>query len=483
MRHEGSRFGMLINDVCAPSMMTPCALFVGFLFHLSYGRRRLKYEAKVRAAANPTLDGTPNTGSKRHGKKRRLFLYKLRKILSRFQLARARHRPPPDSEQQPDGAQRVTLMAVAVNLSLAVLKLIGGVIGTSAALVADAGHSFSDLISDGITLWAVRMARLPPDEDHPYGHGKFEAVGAFGVSILVISAGVGIGVQSCTLLRSLACETCATAIPSTGLPGVLALAVCMISIVSKEFLYRATDLVGRRLKSPVLQANAKHHRSDVWSSVVALVGVAGSWFGIRCLDPIAALGVAIMVFRMGADVAVDALGQLTDTTDDSIVSAVKRAAAKVSGTAGVKNVRARAMGSTWLAEVEVLPDEFVQSASAADHLAARVQCAVRAAVPDASECLVRVNTGNFGCEAMARMPTPREIDVQVKQLLKALPEIHATTRTMTHFLDGAPSVEVWIKVSPEHSIGECTQIAERARSVLLAGESSLVSAQVHLALA
>lgn len=408
----------------------------------------------------------------------------LRSWWTQIQVSRARHRPPMhDAEAENDhvSAQHVTYLAAWVNVSLAFLKLGAGLLCSSAALVADAGHSFSDLISDGVTLWAVRMAQIPPDKDHPYGHGRFEAVGALGVSILVLAAGFGIGVEAWQLLVAVILNT-GTAIPQT--PGLAALLACIASIASKEYLFRLTDEVGRRLNSPVIRANAAHHRSDAYSSAVAIVGVAGARFGMRALDPVAALVVAGMVFKMGVNIAADALGQLTDTTDRGIVTAVERAARGVPGVAAVFRARARAAGSHWLVEVDVMPGQFVTSLSAADHLAACVQHTVLNKVKDAVECLVRVRTSTLPCPTCTLdvSPTPQEIDASVRGCLQAVPGVKAVSRTMTHFSASFPSVEVWIEVASDRSVEHCSHIASAARDAILSSEPALQQALIHLAL-
>lgn len=217
------------------------------------------------------------------------------------------------------------------------------------------------------------------------------------------------------------------------------------------------------------------------------MGVIGSALGIRWMDPLAALGVAAMVLHMGFGGIADALGQLTDTCDKSVVKAVRQAANRVSGTTKVSGCRARAMGSHWYVEVEVFPDEYVESASAVDNLAARVQYEVLSSVKDASECLVRVRqTPELEADQIAHMvqlQTPREIDVHARKVLdEHLPEVEAVTRTMTHFVSESPSVEVWIKVSPDKTVFECQDIALKARRLLMGEHSNLAWAKVHLAL-
>eukprot|EP00931_Biecheleriopsis_adriatica_P029625 TRINITY_DN17562_c0_g1_i1.p1 TRINITY_DN17562_c0_g1~~TRINITY_DN17562_c0_g1_i1.p1 ORF type:complete len:570 (-),score=65.42 TRINITY_DN17562_c0_g1_i1:270-1760(-) len=386
------------------------------------------------------------------------------------------------NDVKPVSGQRITLVGAVVNVVLACLKLLVGLSSKSMALVADAGHSLSDLIGDGVTLWAVHMASMPPDEEHPYGHGRFESVGALGVGVLVVFAGMGIAKEALVELRDVfsvhAAQTSAT-------PTSWALQVCILSILSKELLYRATDAVGRQLNSPVLRANASHHRSDAWSSVVAGIGIVGSLFGFQSLDPFAAMVVAFMVLRMGLDIMAESLSHLTDTTDRGIIKSVEAAALCVPGAADVKEVRARAMGSQWQVEAVVAPSKFVHSVTAAAHLAAQVRQNVLTEVPEAQECLVRVHSSSLAeFSRLQSLPDPQEIDSQVRQILAPVSEILEVKRTMTHydFIKYSPIVEVWIQVSPRLAVEECSRIADRSRQLLLASELDLAHADVHLAL-
>jgi Cation efflux family len=183
-------------------------------------------------------------------------------------------------------ADRVTWMGVIINLLLSIAKLVVGIAQHSSVLIADAGHSLSDLVSDFITLWSVNVARLPPDEDHPYGHYKFEAIGSLFLSLTLLMTGVSVGLHSQQqfLLHILKTTTTTTTTPSAtaasatniASPGPLALLVAGISIFSKEWLFRVTKVVGEKINSPVVIANAWHHRSDAYSSVLALLSIAWS---------------------------------------------------------------------------------------------------------------------------------------------------------------------------------------------------------------
>jgi hypothetical protein len=180
-------------------------------------------------------------------------------------------------------ADRITWIGVFINSVLSIGKLVVGITQNSSVLIADAGHSLSDLISDFITLWSVNVSRLPPDDDHPYGHYKFEAIGSLFLSLTLIMTGVTVGLHSqkqlLSILKASNNMASSTSALAAAAPGPLALVVAGISIVSKEWLFRVTKAVGEKLNSPVVIANAWHHRSDAYSSILALLSIA--WAMVR----------------------------------------------------------------------------------------------------------------------------------------------------------------------------------------------------------
>jgi cation diffusion facilitator family transporter len=198
-------------------------------------------------------------------------------------------------------ADRVTWIGVWVNLFLSVGKLAIGITSHSSVLVADAGHSLSDLFSDFITLWSVNVARIPPDDDHPYGHYKFEAIGSLFLSLTLLATGASVGLMANKQLMEVlhatttsSSTTAAAAAAAVQLPGPLALVMAGISIASKEWLFRITKQVGDRLRSPVVIANAWHHRSDAYSSILALLSIAWAMTGFAAADAAAGMYVILL---------------------------------------------------------------------------------------------------------------------------------------------------------------------------------------------
>ena len=167
---------------------------------------------------------------------------------------------------------KVTLIGSAVNAILIVMKFIAGFVGKSSAMVADAVHSLSDFISDIIVLIFVKIAGKPQDKTHDYGHGKFETLATMIIGILLTITGFGLMINGVdTVIRSLHGELLER-------PTMLALIVAVVSIASKEWLYRYTVSSGKKLNSQAVIANAWHHRSDAVSSLGTLIGISGAMF-------------------------------------------------------------------------------------------------------------------------------------------------------------------------------------------------------------
>jgi len=187
---------------------------------------------------------------------------------------------------------RITLWGSAVNVVLTVLKFVAGILGCSAAMIADAVHSLSDLLTDFVVLLFVKISNRPADSEHPYGHGKYETLATSIVAIALFAAGgvlLAEGIEK--MIASLRGET-------LNVPGQIALWAALISIVAKELIYQLTMRVARRVDSTALEANAWHHRTDALSSVATAIGIGGAlllggkW---AILDPLAAALVSIFI--------------------------------------------------------------------------------------------------------------------------------------------------------------------------------------------
>jgi len=251
-----------------------------------------------------------------------------------------------DSQRTARGREtrKVALVSGIVNLLLSLAQILVGLIAGSAALVADGIHSASDLLSDILVWFAARHAAMAPDEDHPYGHGRFETAATLGLGILLALVALGIVWNGFERLFD----------ADRPIPGILALVVAAVGIAAKESLYWYTIVVARRLRSEMLRANAWHHRSDAISSVVVLVGVGGAVLGFTYMDAIAAILVGLMVAKIGWDLGHGALSELVDTAlDEEQVNEAKAVIMGVDGVRSVHMLRTRRHGAEASADVHV----------------------------------------------------------------------------------------------------------------------------------
>ena len=236
---------------------------------------------------------------------------------------------------------KVTLVGGAVNVVLLVFKFVAGIVGHSAAMVADAVHSLSDFVTDIIVLAFVHISGKPKDKSHDYGHGKYE------MAIGIIYSGA---IKITTWIQGGQLEA----------PGLLALWAALLSIVLKEGVYRYSMVKARQLKSQAVEANAWHHRSDALSSVGTAVGIGGAiFFGQRwtVLDPVASVIVGAFIVKVAADLLRSGIGDLMEQSlPDAVEDEILRLAASVPGVSMPHDLRTRRIGNHYAIELHILMD-------------------------------------------------------------------------------------------------------------------------------
>ncbi|RTL15714.1 MAG: cation transporter [Burkholderiales bacterium] len=264
--------------------------------------------------------------------------------------------PAPDDTEDPQhtpaeraaAASRSTWVSVAVNLLLTTVQIIAGLLTKSQGLVADGVHSLSDLIADFVVLLANHHSQKDADEDHPYGHHRYETAASLVLGLLLLGVGAGMLWSSITKLEQP--ETIAQV-------HLAALSVALGALAAKELLFRYMLAVAKRVKSSMLVANAWHARSDAASSLVVGIGIIGNLAGYPILDPIAAAIVGFMVSKMGWEFAWDALHDLMDrAVDEEEVDAIRRTLAETPGIRGVHDIRTRKMGDMVVADAHIEVD-------------------------------------------------------------------------------------------------------------------------------
>ncbi len=333
-------------------------------------------------------------------------------------------------EERADASQRVTLVGAVVNLLLSALKLVVGVLAESAALVADGIHSLSDLFSDALVWFAARHAGEEPDEEHPYGHGRFETAATLALGILLGLVALGIVWD--------AVERVAEGDYPT--PGSLAVWAAAISILAKEALYWYTILVARRVNSRMLAANAWHHRSDAISSVVVLLGILGAMAGWPYLDAVAAVVVGAMVAKIGWDLGWEAMQELVDSAlDPEQVRAAEAAICSVDGVRSIHMLRTRRHGHQATADVHVQVDPRV-SVSEGHMISIAVEERLKEAVEMINDVTVHIDPENDEDGPSCRdLPLRGEVLRLLAERWPPLPEGHAV---VLHYLSGRIEVDL-----------------------------------------
>lgn len=249
-------------------------------------------------------------------------------------------------------------------------------------LVVDAFHSLSDLISDFICILVSCIAQRPADLDHPYGHGRVEMLGSVGVSIMLLAAAYIVGKDSVENILT----------PSTGELEWYTSMAALLSILVKEGLYWYAYIIGKKINSPVIIANAWHHRSDALSSVVALIGtVITLFFKWRYADPLAGFAVALMIGYIGIDILWKSMCSLVDRVPTEVIDKLNSTLASIPGVEGYSDVRAREMGAFLVVDLKlyVHPGTHVEDAEDIQNLVERM---IKEEVKNVTEVMVRITS-------------------------------------------------------------------------------------------
>ncbi len=331
-------------------------------------------------------------------------------------------------------AQRVTLVGAVVNLVLAVGKIVIGTLGQSQALVADGIHSLSDLVSDAVVLVATRHGSREPDPQHPYGHGRIETVATVAVGMLLFGVTAGIVYDAARRLTS----------PETLLhPGPLALVAALLSVLAKEALTRYTLRVARRIRSALLRANAWHHRSDAISSVVVIIGVAGSMAGLPYLDAVAAIFVALMIAKIAWDLSWGGIRELIDTgLDPEDVTRIRQVILSVHGVRAMHMLRSRRMGADALVDVHILVDPRL-SVSEGHQISETVRAKLVRELEDVTDVMVHIDPEDDEVQApCAGLPLRDNLLEELHRRWEGLEAASRIRQVTLHYLDGKIEVDI-----------------------------------------
>lgn len=263
-----------------------------------------------------------------------------------------------------DDARKITLIGFITNVVLTIFKLAAGIVGKSSAMVADAIHSLSDFLTDIIVLISFKLTSKPEDECHNYGHEKYETLAAVIIGFALALAGYQI-------LKSGIIKVIMVAMGHTlSKPGFITLIAAIVSIVSKELLYRYTAIIGKKISSPSVIANAWHHRSDAFSSIGTMIGISGAIIlgrGWAILDPIASIVVSLFIFKAAYGIFKPSINELVEKSlDNEARQGIKGILREFHGVRGYHELRMRKVGTKAVIESHILVDDDLNIKDAHD---------------------------------------------------------------------------------------------------------------------
>ena len=334
--------------------------------------------------------------------------------------------------------RKVTLVGMFVNIFLSLAQLIGGFFTNSQALIADGVHTLSDLASDIVVLIAAKLASKEADDDHPYGHGRFETVATVILGLALAGVAVGIAINATERILN----------PERLLqPEPLALLFAALAIISKEALYHYTISVAKQINSKMLEANAWHHRSDAISSLLVAIGVAGSIFlKIPWLDAAAAILVAVMIFYMGVKLILDSTMELVDTAlEPERTAEIGEFISSIEGVDHMHMLRTRKMGNAILVDVHLQVNSYL-SVSEGHYIAEQVIQKLRNKYPEMQDITVHIDPEDDETSIPTKgLPSRNEIMSIIYPLIKETGIAEDIINIVLHYIDGKIEIEIYLR--------------------------------------
>lgn len=381
------------------------------------------------------------------------------------------HAPVQSARGEPaeryQATRRVTLVGLVVNLLLGIGKILIGIAAHSQSLVADGIHSLSDLATDVMVIFAAKHAHREADEEHPYGHGRIETVMTVALGAVLVLVAIGIAWDAAHRLFN----------PEELLvPGMLALVGALVSVLAKEALYHYTMVVARRLRSKMLRANAWHHRSDAISSIVVMIGVAGTMAGLPYLDAIAAVIVGFMVAKIGWDLAWRSLQELIDTAlDEEELQRIRDAIRDVKGVRALHMLRSRMSGGDALVDVHIQVDPTL-SVSEGHQIGEKVRQTLINDIDSVADVTVHIDPEDDETRPSCdHLPLRHELVEKLRALWADDPVAGQIRDITLHYLDGKVHVDLVLplELAGDRAAAEVLRARLEARARQLDGFGDL----------
>ncbi|MCS4502688.1 cation diffusion facilitator family transporter [Arhodomonas aquaeolei] len=341
-------------------------------------------------------------------------------------------------------AHRVTLLGAGIDTAIGVAKVVAGALVGSAALIADGIHSFSDVLTDAFVIAATHFGRRGPDSNHPYGHGRIETLATLWLGSVLIFVAGGIAWASISRLVH------GTPVHA---PGAWAIGVAVIGLVSKEWIYRYTLAVARRIGSRLLEANAWHSRSDALSTVVVLLGLIGAQFGVGWLDAVAATVVGIMVGQIGGQLLWESSQELVDTAlPEAEQETMREVAEAVEGVRGVHELRTRTLGSEVVADLHIVVPARV-TVSEGHEIGNEVARRLRESFPRLTDVTFHIDPQDDEAKPehglRPGLPLRRDVEGELEAVWSGLPAWRDRVALDLHYLDNEIDISLYVDDLPD----------------------------------
>ncbi len=341
------------------------------------------------------------------------------------------------SNNRTKASQKVTIVGALIDFLLSIIKIILGFIGQSGALIADGVHSFSDLLTDWVTWYAAKLSGDAPDADHPYGHERFETVATLGLSIFLAIVGTIIIFEGFGRFSN----------PNELRHENWLIAAAALSVLSKEALYWYTVKVARDINSDLLKANAWHHRTDAFSSIVVVIGIIGAANGYFFLDSVAAIIVGILIIYIGWQLGFEATKELVDTSiDQEDIKALHVALSEIKGVNSVHTLRTRKVGHKKSADVHVQVNPFL-SVSEGHIISVSVERVAKECIEELDDVTVHIDPENDEEKEDAPykdLPERAQALKIISQSLKLENVNYNIEKTQLHYLEGEILVDFFL---------------------------------------
>ncbi len=334
--------------------------------------------------------------------------------------------------------KRVTYTGILVNVLLSGAQIVSGFFAHSQALIADGIHTLADLLSDFVVLFTAQHAAKAADDDHPYGHGRFETLTSIFLGIALVAVALGIGYRGILSIAN----------PSPQPIEAYALFFALLAILSKEFLYRYTIKAAREIKSTLLESNALHHRSDVFSSVVVVAGVAAQLFGAPHMDALAAIIVAVMISLMGLHLVKKSFSELIDTSlDQELLDKVKKHILNTGGVVAIHSLRSRSMGGLGYIDTEIRVNPRL-SVSEAHYISLHLEQSVKKSFNEISDITVHIDpVADIDHDSIVKLPPRSELLFSLFSSWESIEGSDKILNIHLHYLSDQIEIDIILPIS------------------------------------